>query len=38
MKKLFYEKPSFNQYGTMKDITLGSGGSGADASGRGRNK
>jgi hypothetical protein len=29
-----YEQPSLNKYGTMKEITLGSSGSGADFLGR----
>lgn len=30
MTKLSYEKPSFKKYGSMKELTLASAGSGAD--------
>ncbi|MEQ8998378.1 MAG: hypothetical protein RID53_17920 [Coleofasciculus sp. B1-GNL1-01] len=33
MEPLFYEQPSLKKYGTMKEFTLGSGGSGGDGMG-----
>ncbi len=35
METLIYEQPSLKKYGTMKELTLGSGGSRADTVGMG---